>query len=180
MSDASGTQLLDVPNRKWSQEMLDAVGIDKSVMPKLYESPEITGYISKEASEITGLSTKTAIVGGAGDNAAAAVGTGVVENGKAFTTIGTSGVVYVHTDKPLLDEKGRIHTFCCAVPNAWHVMGVTQGAGLSLQWFKNQFCTEEAEKAKENNCSVYKILDEEAEKLPIGAENLIYLPYLMG
>lgn len=152
MSDASGTQLLDVPNRKWSQEMLDAVGIDKSVMPKLYESPEITGYISKEASEITGLSTKTAIVGGAGDNAAAAVGTGVVENGKAFTTIGTSGVIYVHTDKPLLDEKGRIHTFCCAVPNAWHVMGVTQGAGLSLQWFKNQFCTEEAEKAKENNC----------------------------
>lgn len=180
MSDASGTQLLDVPNRKWSQEMLDAVGIDKSVMPKLYESPEITGYISKEASEITGLSTKTAIVGGAGDNAAAAVGTGVVKNGKAFTTIGTSGVVYVHTDKPLLDEKGRIHTFCCAVPNAWHVMGVTQGAGLSLQWFKNQFCTEEAEKAKENNCSVYKILDEEAEKLPIGAENLIFLPYLMG
>lgn len=113
---------------------------------KLYCTVKNTG------SEITGLSTKTAIVRGAGDNAAAAVGTGVVENGKAFTTIGTSGVVYVHTDKPLLDEKGRIHTFCCAVPNAWHVMGVTQGAGLSLQWFKNQFCTEEAEKAKENNC----------------------------
>lgn len=180
MSDASGTQLLDVPNRKWSEEMVKAVGLPMSAMPKLYESPEITGYVSSEASKFTGLSEKTAIVGGAGDNAAAAVGTGVVENGKAFTTIGTSGVVYVHTDKPLLDKKGRIHTFCCAVPDAWHVMGVTQGAGLSLQWFKNQFCTEETEKAESENRSVYALLDEEAGAKPIGAENLFYLPYLMG
>lgn len=112
------------------------------------------------------------MVGGAGDNAAAAVGTGVVENGKAFTTIGTSGVVYVHTDKPKMDTQGRIHTFCCAVPGAWHVMDVTQGAGLSLQWFKNQFCTEEIAKAKQENRSVYALLDEAAEKIPVGNENL--------
>ncbi|MGN0562965.1 MAG: xylulokinase [Candidatus Fimenecus sp.] len=180
MSDASGTQLLDVPNRKWSKEMIEAVGVPMSAMPKLYESPEITGYISETAAKITGLSTKTAVVGGAGDNAAAAVGTGVVENGKAFTTIGTSGVVYVHTDKPKLDTQGRIHTFCCAVPGAWHVMGVTQGAGLSLQWFKNQFCNEEILKAKAENRSVYALLDETAESIPVGAENLFYLPYLMG
>ena len=84
---------------------------------------------------------KTSVVGGAGDNAAAAVGMGVVEEGKAFTTIGTSGVVFAHTDNPVIDPKGRVHTFCCAVPDAWHVMGVTQGAGLSMQWFKNNFCT---------------------------------------
>lgn len=180
MSDASGTQLLDVPNRKWSQEMLDAVGVPMSAMPELYESPEITGYISAQASAATGLSVKTAVVGGAGDNAAAAVGTGVVENGSAFTTIGTSGVVYVHTDVPVLDPKGRIHTFCCAVPGAWHVMGVTQGAGLSLQWFKNQFCVEEVQRAQQANRSVYALLDETAKQVPIGAENLFYLPYLMG
>lgn len=110
-----------------------------SAMPKLYESPEITGYVSSEASKFTGLSEKTAIVGGAGDNAAAAVGTGVVENGKAFTTIGTSGVVYVHTDKPLLDKKGRIHTFCCAVSDAWHVMGVTQGRDFPCNGLKISF-----------------------------------------
>ena len=128
VSDASGMQLLDVPNRKWSDIMIDAVGLKPEYLPKVYESPEITGYINKEIAEKTGLSTKTSVVGGAGDNAAAAVGMGVVEEGKAFTTIGTSGVVFAHTDKPVIDSLGRVHTFCCAVPGAWHVMGVTQGS----------------------------------------------------
>lgn len=180
MSDASGTQLLDVPNRKWSEEIIELIGLPLSAMPKLYESPEITGYISREASGATGLCVQTSVVGGAGDNAAAAVGTGVVENGKSFTTIGTSGVVYVHTDRPHIDPLGRIHTFCCAVPGAWHVMGVTQGAGLSLQWFKNQFCAQECMRAQEENRSVYSIMDEEAAAIPPGSEQLFYLPYLMG
>jgi xylulokinase len=124
-------QLLDVPNRKWSDIMIDGLGIKKEYLAKVYESPEITGYINKETSEKTGLSTETSVVGGAGDNAAAAVGMGVVTEGKAFTTIGTSGVVFAHTDNPVIDPEGRVHTFCCAVPGAWHVMGVTQGAGLS-------------------------------------------------
>lgn len=180
VSDASGMQLLDVPNRKWSDIMIDAVGIKKEYLAKVYESPEITGYINSDTAEKTGLSTSIAVVGGAGDNAAAAVGMGVVAEGKAFTTIGTSGVVYAHTDKPVIDPKGRVHTFCCAVPDAWHVMGVTQGAGLSLQWFKNQFCYEELQQASDEGKDVYQITDEKARNISIGCDKLIYLPYLMG
>lgn len=180
MSDASGMQLLDVPHRCWSKEVLAALDIDPALLGRLYESPEVTGTIGKEAAGLTGLAVGTPVVGGAGDNAAAAVGTGVVRDGRAFTTIGTSGVVYAHTDKPIIDPKGRVHTFCCAVPGAWHVMGVTQAAGLSLQWFKNNFCMPEIERAKQTGKDVYQITDEEASKIPIGADRLLYLPYLMG
>ena len=180
MSDASGMQLLDVSNRCWSQEILDKLGIDPAWLGKLYESPEITGTVYPTAARATGLSPNTLIVGGAGDNAAAAVGTGVVAEGQAFTTIGTSGVVYAHTGKPVIDPGGRVHTFCCAVPGAWHVMGVTQGAGLSLQWFRNQFCEPQTEQAAHAGTSVYQLLDEMAGGVPIGAEKLLYLPYLMG
>ena len=180
VSDASGMQLLDVPARKWSDVMIDALGIKKEYLAKVYESPEITGYINDDTSAKTGLSVKTAVAGGAGDNAAAAVGMGVVTEGKAFTTIGTSGVVFAHTDNPVIDPKGRVHTFCCAVPGAWHVMGVTQGAGLSLQWFKNNFCYEEIQQADKENKDVYQITDDKARDIPIGCDKLIYLPYLMG
>lgn len=180
VSDASGMQLLNVPERKWSDVMINALGIKEEYLAKVYESPEITGYINPDTAEKTALSVKTAVVGGAGDNAAAAVGMGVVTEGKAFTTIGTSGVVFAHTDKPIIDPKGRVHTFCCAVPDAWHVMGVTQGAGLSLQWFKNNFCYEELETAKAENTDVYCITDNKAKNIPIGCDKLIYLPYLMG
>lgn len=180
VSDASGMQILDVPERKWSQTMIDALGIKEEYLPKVYESPEITGYINAQTSEKTGIPTSASVVGGAGDNAAAAVGMGVVEEGKAFTTIGTSGVVFAHTDNPVIDPKGRVHTFCCAVPGAWHVMGVTQGAGLSLQWFKNQFCFEEIKKAEESGRPVYALTDALAKDVPIGCEKLLFLPYLMG
>lgn len=180
MSDASGTQLLDVPNRCWSDEILSALRIDKNLLAKLYESPEVTGLLSKETANLTGLSEDTKVVGGAGDNAAAAVGTGVVLNGTAFTTIGSSGVVYAHTDKPIIDPKGRVHTFCCAVPGAWHIMGVTQAAGLSLNWFKNNFCAEEQIEADKSGKNIYKIMDGEAKSIAAGADKLFYLPYLMG
>ncbi len=180
VSDASGMQLLDVPNRKWSDVMIEAVGIKPEYLAKVYESPEITGHINSETASLTGLSTSTAVVGGAGDNAAAAVGMGVVEEGKAFTTIGTSGVVFAHTDNPKIDPEGRVHTFCCAVPDAWHVMGVTQGAGLSMQWFKNNFCAEESREAEESGKHVYSITDSMASEIPVGCDKLIYLPYLMG
>ena len=120
------------------------------------------------------------MVGGAGDNAAAAVGTGVVEDGKAFTTIGTSGVVFAHTDKLAIDPQGRVHTFCCAVPGAWHVMGVTQAAGLSLKWFRDNFCAAERETAAAMGCDPYDLMNQEAAKSPIGSNKLIYAPYLMG
>lgn len=170
VSDASGMQLLDVPARKWSEEVLQKLDIDPSLLAKVYESPEVTGTVSAGAARETGLSVKTVVVGGAGDNAAAAVGTGVVRDGTAFTTIGTSGVVFAHTDTVTIDPQGRVHTFCCAVPGAWHVMGVTQAAGLSLKWFREQFCME----------LNYKQIDEVAADVPIGSRRLLYLPYLMG
>lgn len=180
VSDASGMQLLDIPNRCWSTEVLEKLDIDASLLAKVYESPEITGKISHEAAMLTGLSEQTTVVGGAGDNAAAAVGTGVVRDGRAFTTIGTSGVVFAHTSQISIDPKGRVHTFCCAVPGAWHVMGVTQAAGLSLKWFRDQFCVSEMDTAKQMGTDPYVLMDREAETVPIGANKLLYLPYLMG
>lgn len=170
VSDASGMQLLDIPGRCWSDEVLKKLGIDKKLLAKVYESPDVTGHVTAEAATLTGLPANIPVAGGAGDNAAAAVGTGVVECNKAFTTVGTSGVVFAHADTPVIDKGGRVHTFCTAVPGQWHVMGVTQAAGLSLNWFKHNIA---------ENLS-YKEIDAEAEKIPVGAERLLYLPYLMG
>ena len=168
VSDASGMQLLDVPHRCWSQEVLEKLDIDPALLAKVYESPEITGAITPEAAALTGLAAGTPVVGGAGDNAAAAVGTGVVADGKAFTTIGTSGVVFAHTDNISIDPQGRVHTFCCAVPGAWHVMGVTQGAGLSLKWFRDNFCQAEKDTAAGMGVDPYVLMDQEAGQSPIG------------
>ncbi|MDR2504676.1 MAG: xylulokinase [Oscillospiraceae bacterium] len=180
VSDASGMQILDVPNRRWSAEMLDKLSIPEAYLGKVFESPEVTGHISAKAAKLTGLSQKTLVVGGAGDNAAAAVGTGVVEDGRAFATVGTSGVVFAHTDNISIDPKGRVHTFCCAVPGAWHVMGVIQAAGLSLRWLRDEVCTEEAAEAKRTGEDAYNIMSREAAESPIGANRLIFTPYLMG
>lgn len=180
VSDASGMQLLDVPNRCWSDEILETLEIDKSLLGKVYESCEVTGTLTKKMAELTGLNEGTIVVGGAGDNAAAAVGTGVVEDGKAFTTIGTSGVVFAHTSSISIDALGRVHTCCAAVPGAWHVMGVTQGAGLSLKWFRDNFCTSEKETAKLMGVDEYYLMDKEAESVEVGSNRLLYLPYLMG
>ena len=180
VSDASGMQLLDVPNRCWSDEVLKKLEIDKNMLAKVYESVEVTGTILPEIAEKTGLSKETAVVGGAGDNAAAAVGTGIVREGRAFTTIGTSGVVFAHSNEVTIDPKGRVHTFCCAVPGAWHVMGVTQGAGLSLKWFRDNFCQDYIEKAEKEGKDPYDYINEDVSQIPAGCNKLLYLPYLMG
>ena len=180
VSDASGMQLLDVPGRCWSEEVLEKLDINPEYLGKLYESCEVTGTILPEIAARTGLSEKTVVVGGAGDNAAAAVGTGVVEDGKAFTTIGTSGVVFAHSSQVTIDPKGRVHTCCCAVPGAWHVMGVTQAAGLSLQWFRNNFRQDYIEAAKQQGIDAYDLINMDVAAIPAGSERLIYLPYLMG
>lgn len=180
VSDASGMQLMNIGKRCWSEEVCEKLGIDTSLLAKLYESPEVSGYVTEEASRLTGLAVGTPVVAGAGDNAAAAVGMGVVCDGKAFTTIGTSGVVFAHTDKMSIDPAGRAHTFCCAVPGCWHVMGVTQAAGLSLRWLRDTVCSDEVEKAEEAGVDPYVIMDAEAEKSTIGASKLLFLPYLMG
>lgn len=180
VSDASGMQLLHIAQREWSTEVMEVLGFDPAWFATVYESIEVTGYVTARAADLTGLAEGTPIVAGAGDNAAAAVGTGVVRKGDAFTSIGTSGVVYAHTPEMKLDPKGRVHVFCCAVPGAWHVMGVTLAAGSSLQWFRNEFCEAEAEKASVEGVSTYKYLDAMAAEVSPGSEGLTYLPYIMG
>lgn len=180
VSDASGMNLLDVPNRRWSQEVLQKLEIDPALLPVVRESCEVAGYITPEAASLTELKAGTPVVGGAGDNAAAAVGTGVVERGKAFTTIGTSGVVYAHSDTVAIDPGGRVHSFCSAVPGAWTVMSCTLAAGMSLQWIRNNFFAAEMQAAKGLGNDPYYLMDKQAARVPAGANRLIYLPYLMG
>src|SRR5215831_2491673 len=133
------TLLLDVAARAWSKEVLSGTGLDESFLPTLYESPDVCGRLHEEGAASTGLKVGTPVVAGAGDQAAGAVGMGVVRAGVVSATIGTSGVVFAATDRPALDPRGRLHTFCHAVPGRWHVMGVTQAAGLSLRWFRDNF-----------------------------------------
>src|SRR5205085_690037 len=131
--------LFDVAARNWSRAMLEASEIDERLLPRVYESPEITGRVSAAGADETGLRAGTPVVAGAGDQAAGAVGMGIVRPGAVSATIGTSGVVFAATAKPSLDKGGRVHTFCHAIPDRWHVMGVTQAAGLSLRWFRDNF-----------------------------------------
>ena len=180
VSDASGMQLLDVPNRKWSAYMLGKLDIDEGLLGKVYESPEITGTVTREAADLCGLAAGTPVAGGAGDQAASAVGNGIVKKGVVSATIGTSGVVFAHLDNIAIDKKGRVHTFCHAVPGAWHIMGVTQGAGLSFKWFRDNFMTGEKYTAEQLGTDPNIIVDEIAATSPAGANGLIYLPYLMG
>ena len=144
VSDASGTLLFDVRARRWSAEMLAALDIPAAWLPPVVESPIPTGRVSAAAAEAFGLPAGTPVVGGAGDQAAGGVGTGIVEPGLVSSTIGTSGVVFAYSQEVVLDPGGRVHTFCHAVPGAWHVMGVTQGAGLSLRWWREHFAAVES------------------------------------
>jgi len=180
VSDASGTQLLDVSKREWSGELALKFGIRADLLPKLYESQEITGALSEKAEGEIGLAAGIPVVAGAGDNAAAAVGVGVVAEGKAFTTIGTSAVVYAVSDEPRIDAEGRVHTFCASVPGKWTAMSCTQSAGLSLRWLRDTICTAEADEAAKEGIDPYVLMDRLAETAPIGADKLLFLPYLMG
>ncbi len=175
VADASGMLLFDVTHRRWSEEMLEITGLDRSLLPRVYESQEVTGRISSEGSKATGLREGTPVVAGAGDQAAGAVGMGIVRPGAVSATIGTSGVVFAATDRPALDPKGRVHTFCHAVPGRWHVMGVTQGAGLSLRWFRDRFGA-----GVDDGRDPYERLSEEAATVPPGSDGVLWAPYLMG
>jgi xylulokinase len=175
MADASGTLLLDVTNRRWSTEMARATGIDPSCLPPLFESPDVCATISKAGAEATGLLEGTPLVAGAGDQAAGAVGMGIVRPGSVHATIGTSGVVFAATDRPALDPKGRLHTFCHAIPGRWHIMGVTQSAGLSLRWFRDNFGA-----LADDGRDPYERIADEAAAVPAGCDGVLWAPYLMG
>src|SRR5690242_14869831 len=175
VADASGTLLFDVVHRRWSAQVAQAMEIDEALLPPVVESPEVVGGISAAAAKATGLKPGTLVVAGAGDQAAGAVGLGIVRPGAVSATVGTSGVVFAATDRPALDPHGRVHTFCHAVPGRWHVMGVTQSAGLSLRWFRDQFGA-----GKDDGRDPYERLSDEAGKIPAGSEGLFWAPYLMG
>jgi xylulokinase len=179
MADASGTLLLDVTNRRWSTEVLSKSGIDQRLLPALFESPQVCGKISAPGAEATGLRVGTPVVAGAGDQAAGAVGMGIARAGAVSATIGTSGVVFAATDRPALDPQGRLHTFCHAIPGRWHVMGVTQSAGLSLRWFRDRFGVLSGMPGNVGR-DPYDILADEAAKAPAGSEGAFWAPYLMG
>jgi xylulokinase len=174
VADASGTLLLDVARRRWSDEMLAAADVPPAILPRVFESPEVSARVSAEAAAETGLHAGTPIVAGAGDQAAGAVGMGITRPGAVSVTIGTSGVVFAATDRPALDPGGRIHTFCHAIPGRWHVMGVTQAAGLSLRWLRDLLLPGETSDA------AYEQLAREAEGVPPGADGVLWAPYLMG
>jgi xylulokinase len=176
MADASGTLMLDVAHRRWSSAVLQAVEIDSSMLPALHESPEVCGKISAAGAAATGLAEGTPVVAGAGDQAAGATGMGIVRPGSVSATIGTSGVVFAATDCPALDPQGRLHTFCHAVPGRWHVMGVTQAAGLSLRWFRDRFLCGQSK----HGADPYEQLTAEAAGVAPGSDGLLWAPYLMG
>ena len=180
VSDASGTALLDVKNRRWSEEVLGAAGIPRSFMPECAESVEITGHVHAEAAALTGLAVGTPVAGGGGDQAAGAVGSGIVETGVVSSTVGTSGVVFAYSDTPATDPKLRVHTFCHAVPGKWHTMGVVLSAGGSLRWLRDTFFQPEGVVARTIGDDPYNLMAEGAREVPSGAEGLIFLPYLTG
>lgn len=171
VSDASGTLFFDVANRCWSLEMLELLGLSKEVLPKCYESFEVTGKITKEAAELTHLGSGIPVVGGGGDQAAGAVGTGIVSAGMVSVALGTSGVVFACQEEYAVDDENRLHAFCHS-NGKWHVMGVMLAAASCLKWWVEEVC--------QLDDSGFVLLLEEAQKVAPGSEGLIFLPYLMG
>ena len=180
VSDASGMLLLDVRERRWSDELLAKLQIDKALLADCYESYEVSAQVRADVAGELGIPAGTPIVGGGGDQAAGAVGNGIVRSGVISSTIGTSGVVFAFSDTVATDPKGRVHTFCHAVPGKWHVMGVMLSAGGSFQWLRNNLGQQECQQARKENCDPYEILCREAEQAVPGSEGLLFLPYLTG
>jgi xylulokinase len=169
-ADGAGTLLFDLAARDWSDEVVGALGIDSSWLPRTYEGPDVTGSVTREAAEATGLRAGTPVVAGGGDQAAAAVGVGAVEPGVVSVSLGTSGVVFTATDAPRVEPDGRLHAFCHSVPERWHLMGVMLSAAGSLRWFRDAMAPDMG----------FADLVEEAAELPAGSDGLLFLPYLTG
>jgi xylulokinase len=180
VSDASGTLLLDVVNRTWSARLLELLRIDKALLPRLYESQEVSGELTPAGAAALGLRAGTPVVGGGGDQAAGAVGNGIVNAGIVSATLGTSGVVFAHSEQPTRDPRGRVHTMCHAVEGKWCVFGCMLSAGGSFQWFRNQLGAAEIAAAKKKKLDPYELLIAQARSAPPASEGLQFLPYLTG
>lgn len=177
VSDASGTLFLDVVHRRWSGELVGKLGLDADLLPRVVESDEVTGTLTREAAKALGLTTDCKVVGGAGDCAAGAVGNGVVKSGVLSTSIGTSGVMFVHSDQPQYDADGRLHTFCHAVNGKWHMMGVNLTSGGSLQWWIDSVVRG---LVGVKDAKRYEAATAEAAEVIAGSNGLLFLPYLNG
>jgi xylulokinase len=170
VADGSGTILFDLAARTWSPEILSALGIEPTLLPATHEGPEVTGTISREAAEATGLPTGIPVVAGGGDQSANAVGVGAVSPGVVALSLGTSGVVFATTEGPAIEARGRVHAFCHAVPGRWHMMGVMLSAAGSLRWFRDALAPGMS----------FDDLVSGAEEVPAGSDGLLFLPYLTG
>lgn len=180
VSDAAGMLLMDIKNRVWSNEILNGLEIDKNFLAELYESYEISSRVNEKTAKLTGLLAGTPIAGGGGDNAAGNVGSGIIRQGIISDSIGTSGVVFAHSDSPVYDPEGRLHSFCHAVPGKWHLMGVTLSAAGSQKWYYDTFGPSKSIMQERPDLKKYKLLDAQAEKISAGSNGLIFLPYLSG
>jgi xylulokinase len=180
VSDASGTSMFDVGQRQWSDEMLKALGVPRQWLPEVTESPVVSARVSAQAAQETGLLEGTPVVGGGGDQAAQAVGTGIIREGVVSATLGTSGVVFAASDTYRMEPGGRLHAFCHAVPGMWHLMGVMLSAAGSFRWYRDALCEAERAQATRSGRDVYDLLTESAAGAPAGCEGLIFLPYLTG
>jgi xylulokinase len=179
-SDASGTLLFDVAQRRWSESMLKALDIPAALLPTVHGSTSVIGGVSAAAASRTGLVEGTPVVAGGADNACAAVGAGVVAPGTVLVSIGTSGTVISPTEAAVVDPQARLHCFCHAVPDTWYLMGVVLSAGGSLRWYRDVIATEERRRALESGRDAYELIAEVAELAPPGSEGLLFLPYLTG
>ncbi len=180
VGDASGTLLLDVRKRAWNGKLMSLLGIDADLLPRCHESHVVSGELHQAGAKALGLPRGTAVVGGSGDQPAGAVGNGIVSAGVVSATLGTSGVVFAHADKPTYDPKGRVHTMCAAVADKWCVFGCMLSAGGSFQWFRNHMSQPELAEACRRKCDPYELLIEQARRAEPGCEGLFFLPYLTG
>lgn len=180
VTDASGTSMFDPSRRGWSEEMLAAAQIDRAWLPTVHESHAIVGTVASDAAAATGLRPGTPVVAGAGDQAAAALGLGVIEEGACSATIGTSGVVFVARARHAPDEQGRLHAFCHAAPQRWHQMGVVLSAGGALRWFRDTLARDATTEGHALGVDAYAIIARRAAEAPAGCDGLTFLPYLAG
>jgi len=180
VSDASGTSLFDVGQRRWSEDMLAALDLPRAWLPDVTESPVASAKISAAAASLTGLPAGTPVVGGGGDQAAQAVGAGIVSEGLVSVTLGTSGVVFAASGSYRIEPQGRLHAFCHAVPGQWHLMGVMLSAAGSFRWYRDTLGEVEVARARQAGRDPYDLLTEAAATVPPGCEGLIFLPYLTG
>ncbi len=166
----SGTQLFDIQKRDWSTDLIDQFGLNGHWFPQTFEGTAVTGQLTQHAADLTGLKKGTPVYAGGGDQAANGVGTGAVKEGIISLSLGTSGVIFASTDSPQIEENGRLHTFCHAVPGKWHTMGVMLSAAGSLRWYRDTFSPQDS----------FEQITKESESIKAGSDGLLFMPYLTG